>query len=90
MGRYAAHAKIPFDQMIIWAGTFPPDTNAEDWSYLTGNEGIHYYTSREDIYFEEEMIVQQNDVVKKALGKEPNLHWYEGGHRVVSEIVSQI
>lgn len=90
MGRYAAHAKVPFDQMIIWAGTFPPDTNPKDWSYLTGNEGIHYYTSREDIYFKEEMVDQQNEVVKKALGREPELHWYEGGHRVVSEIVSRI
>ncbi|MEQ9468210.1 MAG: phospholipase, partial [Ekhidna sp.] len=36
MGRYAAHAKIPFQKMIIWAGTFPPDTNPDDWKYLTG------------------------------------------------------
>ncbi|MEP0987905.1 hypothetical protein [Ekhidna sp.] len=90
MGRYAAHAKIPFDQMIIWAGTFPPDTDPNDWSYLTGKEGIHYYTSKEDIYFKEEMIPQQNEVVKIALGKEPELHWYDGGHRVIPEIVGKL
>ena len=90
MGRYAAHAKIPFHQMIIWAGTFPPDTNPDDWKYLTGQEGIHYYTSREDIYFKDEMIPQQNEVVKKALGREPELHWYEGGHRVIPEIVANL
>lgn len=90
MGRYAAHAKIPFHQMIIWAGTFPPDTNPEDWKYLTGEEGIHYYTSKEDIYFKEEMISQQNEVLKKALGREPDLHWYDGGHRVMPEIVASL
>lgn len=90
MGRYAAHAKIPFHQMIIWAGTFPPDTNPEDWKYLTGEEGIYYYTSKEDIYFKEEMISQQNEVVKKALGREPELHWYDGGHRVMPEIVASL
>ena len=90
MGRFAAHAKIPFHKMIIWAGTFPPDTNPEDWSYLTGNEGIHYYTSKDDIYFKEEMIPAQNQVVKNAIGREPQLHWYDGGHKVIPEIVATL
>ncbi|MEQ9466309.1 MAG: hypothetical protein RLN88_02800, partial [Ekhidna sp.] len=90
MGRYAAHAKIPFQKMIIWAGTFPPDTNPDDWKYLTGKEEIHYYTSKEDIYFKQEMIENQNKVAREALGKEPRLHWYEGGHRVVPELLNEI
>lgn len=90
MGRYAAHAKIPFDQMIIWAGTFPPDTDPKDWKYLTGNEGIHYFTSKEDIYFKDEMIEQQNAVVEGALGRSPELHWYEGGHRVMPDLLNSI
>lgn len=90
MGRYAAHAKIPFHKMIIWAGTFPPDTNPEDWNYLSGNEGIHYYTSKEDIYFKDEMIDNQNEVVKRALGREPELHWYDGGHKVIPPLLNSI
>ncbi len=90
MGRYAAHAKIPFSKMIIWAGTFPPDTDPQDWRYLTGKEGIHYYTSKEDIYFKDEMIPKQNEVVKTALEREPELHWYDGGHRVIPELLTKI
>ena len=90
MGRYAAYAKRTFDQMIIWAGTFPPDTNPADWHYLSGQEGIHYYTSKEDIYFKDEFIPQQNEVVKTALGKTPQLHWYKGGHKVIPEIVNDL
>lgn len=90
MGRYAAAAKRAFDQMIIWAGTFPPDTDPVDWEYLNGNEGIHYYTSKEDIYFKDEFIPQQNEVVEKALGKAPTLHWYEGGHRVIPKLLNEI
>lgn len=90
MGRYAAYAKIPFQQMIIWAGTFPPDTDPKDWKFLTGVEKISYYTSKEDVYFKEEMISQQNEVVKNALGKEPELNWYSGGHRVDQKVVSNL
>ncbi|MEQ6166355.1 hypothetical protein AAOE16_04110 [Ekhidna sp. MALMAid0563] len=90
MGRYAAHAKIPFKKMIIWAGTFPPDTDPKDWQYLNGSEEIHYYTSREDKYFKEEMIDNQNKVLKAAMNREPELHWYEGGHRVIPEVVATL
>ncbi len=90
MGRYAAHAKVPFQKMIIWAGTFPPDTNPLDWKYLTGNEEIVYYTSREDPYFKEDFIPQQNNVIREALGVEPTLHWYDGGHRVQPKIVATL
>ena len=90
MGRYAAHAKIPFKKMIIWAGTFPPDTDPKDWQYLNGSVEIHYYTSREDKYFKEEMIDNQNKVLKAAMNREPELHWYEGGHRVIPEVVATL
>ncbi|WP_420315939.1 alpha/beta hydrolase [Ekhidna sp.] len=90
MGRYAAHAKIPFSKMIIWAGTFPPDTNPEDWKYLTGEEEIKYYTSREDIYFKEEMIGNQNKVLSATLNRSPELNWYDGGHKVISELLTEI
>ncbi len=90
MGRFAAYSKTPFSQMIIWAGTFPPDTNSNDWKYLTGNEEIHYYTSREDKYFKEEMIDNQKNTLMAAMNRNPELHWYNGGHRVIPEIVSQL
>lgn len=90
MGRYAAHAKRPFHKMIIWAGTFPPDTDPKDWSYLSGSESFHYYTSKEDIYFKEDLMPQQDETIKTAVGRAPILHWYEGGHKVVPALLKEI
>jgi len=90
MGRFAAKAKLPFEKMIVWAGTFPPDTQTEDWNYLTGQEEIHYYTSKEDVFFKEEMIDNQNEVIRKAMGQTPTLHWYDGGHKVIPELLKTI
>ena len=87
MGRYAAFAKRAFKKMVIWAGTFPPDIEDGSFDFLNGNEEIVYYTSREDQFFKEEMIDTQNEVVKKAIGKKPELHWYQGGHKVVPEFL---
>ena len=90
MGRFAAYAKIPFHKMIVWAGTFPPDTKAEDWEYLTGSEEICYYTSKDDVYFKEEMIDNQKKTLMDAIGREPQVNWYEGGHQVISDIVRKL
>jgi predicted esterase len=90
MGRYAGHAQIPFQKMIIWAGTFPPDIAPQAYNYLTGEEEISYFTSKQDPFFKEEMIDNQNEVVKRTLGKEPSLNWYEGGHTVIPELLKMI
>lgn len=90
MGRYAGYAKLPFEKMIIWAGTFPPDIAPQEYNYLTGKEQISYFTSKEDPFFKEEMILKQNEVVSRTLGREPILNWYEGGHTVIPELLKAI
>ncbi|MEM9338036.1 MAG: alpha/beta hydrolase [Bacteroidota bacterium] len=90
VGRFAASAKISFEKMILWAGTFPPDTSPEEWNYLSGTEEAHYYFSKEDVFFKEGMVDQQKQVIKTATGLDPALHWYEGGHRVISELLHEI
>lgn len=90
MGRFAAHVKLPFEKMVIWAGTFPPDTSPEDWSFLSGKEQVQYYTSKEDPFFKEGMIEHQNVVLQKAMKVKPELHWYEGGHKVIPELVKTL
>ena len=89
-GRFAARAKLPFSKMIIWAGTFPPDIEPNEFNFLTGSEEIAYFTSREDPFFEEEMIATQNEVIKRTMGKEPQLNWYEGGHTVAITVAKII
>ncbi len=90
MGRFAAWSKMPFHKMIIWAGTFPPDIEPNAFNFLTGSEEITYFTSREDPFFKEEMIENQNKVVSEATGKTPELNWYKGGHTVVPELLTKI
>lgn len=90
MGRFASWSKMAFEKMIIWAGTFPPDIEPSAFDFLSGSEEVTYFTSREDPFFEESMIENQNSVVKSTMGKEPILKWYEGDHTVISERLLEI
>lgn len=90
MSRYAAHAKIPFSQMIIWAGTFPPELRFEDFKFLTGSEKIRYFTGRQDPFLEDGMEDRQLTRVIEAMDIEPELIWFDGKHEVIPELLSTI
>lgn len=90
MGRFSAWAKLPFEKMIIWAGTFPPDIAPSAFEFLSGSEELTYFTSREDPFFKESMIENQNQIVKATMGTEPTLRWYQGGHTVIQSLLTSI
>lgn len=90
MGRYAGHAKIPFEKMVIWAGTFPPDIESQEYDFLTRREEISYFTSKQDPFFKPEMVDTQNEVISKIFGMPPLLKWYEGEHTVIPELLKTI
>lgn len=90
MGRYAAHAKIRFDQMIIWAGTFPPELQFSDFDFLTGKEKVKYFTGRNDPFLKEGMDKQQQVRVMEAMDIDPEIIWFEGSHEVLPELISTI
>lgn len=90
MVRYAGYAKLPFEKMILWAGSFPPDIPENAFNFISGNEFIEYFTSKEDPFFKEEMIQIQNDTVMSATGISPTIQWYQGGHKVIAELLRSI
>jgi len=85
--RFAAFSKMPFDTLVLWAGGFPHDLPKGEFEYLTGNERLLYFTSRDDPYFSDEVYHQQLNLVKEGMGREPEVIFYEGGHRVMPEVL---
>ena len=90
MTRYAAHAKRVFNQMIIWAGTFPPELQFEDFKYLTGSEKVKYFTGTQDPFLEEGMEEKQRIRVMEAMDIEPEVIWFEGKHEVIPDLLLTI
>lgn len=87
ISRFVAYSKIPFHKLILWAGGFAHDVTREDFQHLAGTEQVSYFTSREDPFFEEPMIEKQRKLVVDAMGLEPEITFYDGGHKVVGELL---
>lgn len=90
ISRFAAFSKIPFDVLVLWAGTFPPDIPEGGFDHLTGKEEIIYYTAKDDPYFKPEMPGQQREAVTRTMGKDPQVRYYEGGHKVIPDLLTEL
>jgi len=90
MCRYAAHSKLPFQKMILWAGTFPPDLERSDFGFLTGNEKASYYTGFQDPFFKPGMKEEQLSRIQNAMALEANVIEFEGKHEVLADLVQKI
>jgi predicted esterase len=90
MCRYAAHAKLPFGQMVLWAGTFPPELEKADFDFLKGDEQVKYYSGSDDPFYKEGMKEKQEELVLAAMGLTPTLFPFEGKHEVVASLVGKL
>ncbi len=90
MCRYAAHAKLPFGQMVLWAGTFPPELERDDFHFLKGDEEVKYFSGSSDPFYKEGMKEKQEELVLAAMGLIPTLFPFEGKHEVIASLVGKL
>lgn len=90
ISRFVAFTKIPFHKMVLWSGGFAHDVTKENFQHLSGQETIHYFTSEEDPFYKPEMIDQQRERVQSSMGIEPKVTFFDGGHKVIPELLTEL
>ncbi len=90
MCRYAAHAKLPFEQMILWAGTFPPELERVDFDFCDQNVSVKYFTGYNDPFYQAGMKEDQVSKVRAALGVEAEVREFEGVHEVKADLINAL
>jgi predicted esterase len=88
--RYGAYGSLSFDHLVLWAGMFPPDISKEEIEHWKPETRITYFTGNQDPYLKEGMVEQQEHTIKNVVGKPPRLIRFEGDHRVVPDLLSEI
>lgn len=90
ISRFIAHSKVPFNDLVLWAGGFAHDVEKSDFDHLTGHEKASTYVSREDPYFDQDFIDKQQQAVMEKMGIKSSLTYYDGGHKVIAELLSSV
>lgn len=84
--RYAKHSKLAIDEMILWAGTIPPELTPEMLSHLSEIHA-HYVYGDEDQFDQDGQFDKEHEKFEKLLGASVQKHVFQGKHEVLSEVL---
>lgn len=88
--RLAAHLQLPLASLILWAGSFPPELQASDFSFLSGEEKIYGVLGDNDRYFDTDLYGIEMEKVAIATGIDPELIPYQGAHELNPQVLNSI
>lgn len=88
--RFLAYTDVPFNQLILWAGTFPEDLPPERTKHWPPKAKITYVTGLNDPFLKPEMIENQHTLVKNATGKEAQQIEFDGKHEIDTDTLLKL
>lgn len=87
--RWAFDKKIKFDELIIWAGAFPPDVDYDLKEEVLGNKPIYFVYGTQDELIQEGVFKNQlQEIEIKKIKVE--IMTFEGTHELNEEIILRL
>jgi len=87
--RWIADDYIPFDQLILWAGIFPPDMDFKKASDILKDKPIKYIYGESDPFIIEERIEEMKQLSIK-LNLQPTVIKFDGAHDIDEDTLNQL
>jgi predicted esterase len=79
--RWIVDGHIAFEQLILWAGLFPPDMDFEKGKLLLKNKKVVTVYGKHDPFLRDDRFVELK-VLTSKLDLEPEVISFEGGHDI--------
>ena len=89
ISRFATQTEIAFDQLVLWAGIFPPDLPPLESQRKLSNKQCFLVYGLNDPYLTEARIKEQEDIALQ-LKVTPQVISFEGEHELDEEVILQI
>jgi predicted esterase len=87
--RWIDSSTFIFDQLILWAGVFPPDVDFEKANEKLRDLKIYYVYGTEDPFITQERLNEMKDLTNK-LNVYPDVITFEGNHDINKEVLTQL
>ncbi|WP_422359075.1 alpha/beta hydrolase [Reichenbachiella sp.] len=89
ISRVAAHAKIDFDTLVLWAGGFPPELKPVDFEHLNAKAKLKVVLGSQDEFYALDKNYQPEvDKMEAAIGLKPEIIVFDGIHEVKREVLA--
>ena len=90
IGRITAYLKIPFDNLILWAGGFPTELTIEDFTFVKPNANLKVVLGKQDQYFKEADYLPEIKRMESVIGLKSELVLFEGTHELRREVLKSL
>ncbi|UZR93241.1 alpha/beta hydrolase [Chondrinema litorale] len=87
--RWAVQKRLTFSKLVMWAGEFPRELNAEMLGFVPEEAKLYFVIGTEDQYYDPDRI-QLLSKKMTQLCKKPETILFEGKHEVNRDIILQI
>lgn len=87
--RWIADDVVKFDQLILWAGIFPPDMNFTSTSSLLENKDVIYVYGKNDPFITEDRLKEMKELSSK-LKVSPTIMTFDGNHNINDDTLRKI
>lgn len=87
--RWVADNHISFDQLILWAGIFPPDMDFDNASEILSKKPVQYVYGKSDPFITPERIEEMRELSKK-LKLQPIVTQFDGVHDIHEQTLNQL
>lgn len=84
--RYMDRFKPSFDQLLLWAGSFPRDIDSKQWNEYVEKGRTHLYYGNQDELLNPELLAEEKRYFEDH-GFSVIEHTFEGGHSVDSDLI---
>ena len=85
--RLLFHLKLPFDNLVLWAGGFPPELPGSDISFLKNNYKLIVALGDNDQFYNEENYKINLDYLERTFHRSVTVNMYEGNHALEPELL---
>ncbi|MEQ6121038.1 alpha/beta hydrolase [Reichenbachiella sp. MALMAid0571] len=90
ISRLAAYKKIPFTNLILWAGGFPPELTPKDFSFANPQAKLKIVLGDQDALFRMPKFQTEIDKAELALNRSSEFIRFDGKHEVSREVLKVI
>ncbi|MGK7390025.1 MAG: alpha/beta hydrolase [Candidatus Cyclobacteriaceae bacterium M2_1C_046] len=87
--RWITDGYIKADQLILWAGIFPPDLTIVKAKKVLTTKKVILVLGKNDPYIKQERLGEIKSI-SELLEIKPKELWYDGDHQIVPEVVQQL
>lgn len=90
IARWAIMRGIKFDKLVLWAGSFPKELEAEGLSTLSDQAEICFIVGKEDNFINTERLESEVAYLKDFFQKDIRQILFDGKHEVTREVLKSI